>query len=102
MENVCEDTEGRTLLVVTQVSSGLKKLPISSLANVSTFMLIKIANVSTFMLRYIAAIITFAKDENMQKRAIHASFLLASSPGPSPPGEGVFFFGSRKVQTECR
>ena len=28
MGNVCEVTEGRTLLVITQVSSGLKKLHI--------------------------------------------------------------------------
>ena len=34
--NVCEVTEGRTLLVITQVSSGLKKFPILIF---STFML---------------------------------------------------------------
>ena len=32
MEDVCEVTEGRTLLVMTQVSSGLKKIPYSHLS----------------------------------------------------------------------
>ena len=37
MGNVCVVTEGRTLLVITQVSSGLKNRIFSSLANLSNF-----------------------------------------------------------------
>ena len=39
MGNVCVVTDGRTLLIITQVSSGLKNRVFSSLANLSTFML---------------------------------------------------------------
>ena len=38
MGNVCVVTEGRTLLVITQVSSGLKNPIFSALANLNTFM----------------------------------------------------------------
>ena len=43
MENVCEVTEGRTLLVITQVSSGLKNHIFSSLANIK-YLHVKIAS----------------------------------------------------------
>ena len=39
MGNICMVTEGRTLLIMTQVSSGLIIVYSSSLANLSTFML---------------------------------------------------------------
>ena len=37
--NICVVTEGRTLLFITQVSSGLKNRIYSSSTNISTFML---------------------------------------------------------------
>ena len=44
--NVCEVTEGRALLVITQVSSGLKNPISSSSANVSTLIHVKIASLA--------------------------------------------------------
>ena len=49
MGNVCVVTEGRTLLVITQVSSGLKINRIfSALANVNTFIFILGCNDNKF------------------------------------------------------